>query len=122
MKQRDKIRAIRRKKSVRKKISGTAERPRLCVHKSNRNLYAQIVDDVAGRTLCSFSTEAESIRTKSKTETRNNTKFAAMLGEELAKVASPKGIKKVVFDRSGYRYHGVVKAFAESLRKNGLEF
>lgn len=122
MKQRDKIRAIRRKKSVRKKISGTAERPRLCVHKSNRNLYAQIVDDVAGRTLCSFSTEAESIRAKSKTETRNNTKFAAMLGEELAKVASPKGIKKVVFDRSGYRYHGVVKAFAESLRKNGLEF
>jgi len=112
----------RRKRSIRKKISGTGERPRMSIHKSLRNIYVQIIDDVEGRTLCGLSSRSQAVGGRVNTLTRKNVDVATMLGEEIAKIAVPKGIKKVVFDRSRYRYHGVVKAFADSARKNGLEF
>jgi len=119
----DKIaRRNRRKRSIRKKISGTKEKPRMCLHMSNRNIYVQIIDDVEGTTLCGVSTQSAAIRGKMDAATRKNSNFAEALGAEVARVASDKGIKKVVFDRAGYTYHGVVKAVADSARKNGLEF
>lgn len=111
----------RRKKSIRKKVTGTPVRPRMSVHKSNRALYVQIVDDIDGKTLCGTSTtklEGE----KAKAYSRKNLNFAATLGERIAKIAAEKGITKVVFDRSGYQYHGVVKAIADAARKGGLQF
>ena len=120
----DKIKSRnRRRKSIRKKIFGSSERPRLCVHKSNRGLYVQLVDDVEGKTICGISTKSEQIAADNKsTFTRKNINFASKLGEEIAKSAVEKRIKKVVYDRSGYRYHGVIKAIADAARKNGLEF
>ncbi len=117
-----KERKLRRKRSIRKKIFGTAERPRMCISKSLRCLVVQIVDDFKGETLCGLSTQSKVVMDRIKSPTRKNMNAATVLGEEVAKLAEPKGIKKVVLDRSGYRYHGVVKAFADSARKNGLEF
>ena len=117
----DKIaRRNRRKKSIRKKIFGTSQKPRMCVYKSNKNIYVQIIDDLEGKTLCGMSTI--SLVDKAKAKTRKNMGFAETLGGEIAKIAEGKGIKKIVFDRSGYRYHGVVKVVAEAARKHGLEF
>lgn len=113
------IRRNRRKKSIRKKVTGTLERPRMVVHKSNKNLYVQVIDDVDGKTLCGASTL---VSAKGKAETKANINFATSLGEEIAKTAQGKGVKKVVFDRAGYKYHGVIKAVADAARKNGLEF
>lgn len=110
----------RRKKSIRKKISGTPERPRLCVHKSNKNLYVQIIDDVEGKTICGVSTK--SLEMGQKAETRKNANFAKELGASIAKTAASKGVTKVVFDRSGYKYHGTIKAIADAARENGLQF
>lgn len=93
----------------------------MCVHKSNRSLYVQIINDLEGKTLCSASTQSFASE-KPEVNTRKNIKFAAALGETIAKAAAEKGIKKVVFDRAGYRYHGVVKTIADVARKNGLEF
>jgi large subunit ribosomal protein L18 len=112
----------RRKKSIRKKISGTAERPRMAVHKTNKNLYVQVIDDVQGKTICGVSTSAKADKSKAGAYTRKNVNFAAALGEKVAKEAMGKGVKKVVMDRAGYKYHGVVKAIAEAARKTGLEF
>jgi large subunit ribosomal protein L18 len=94
----------------------------MCVHKSNRNINVQLVDDVENKTLCSVSTLSGALKGKLKGSCRKGTACGTALGEEIAKAASSKGIKKVVFDRGGYRYHGVVKAIAEAARKNGLEF
>ncbi|MBF0493938.1 MAG: 50S ribosomal protein L18 [Candidatus Omnitrophica bacterium] len=116
------IKAERRKTSIRKKVSGTAERPRMCVNKSLKNIYVQIIDDVQGKTLCGMNTLSSAVKEKIKTVTRKNTASAVALGEGIAKLAAAKGIKKVVFDRAGYKYHGVVKALADSARKNGLQF
>ena len=107
----------RRHIRVRTKISGTAERPRLCMYRSNTNIYAQIIDDVAGTTLVSASTLDKSVKTK-----HANCEAAKEVGALIAKRASEKKIKTVVFDRSGYIYHGVVKALAEAAREGGLEF
>ena len=107
----------RRHIRVRRKISGTAECPRLCVYRSNTNLYAQIIDDVAGATLVSASTLDKEIKTK-----RANKEAAKELGTLIAKKAVAKKIKTVVFDRSGYIYHGVVKELAEAAREAGLKF
>jgi len=117
-----KERAGRRKRSIRKKVNGTNERPRMCFSKSLHNLGVQIIDDFDGKTLCGISTQSKSVKDKIKSATKKNMNAATVLGEEVAKLALPKGIKKVVFDRSGYRYHGVVKTFADAARKNGLEF
>ena len=102
---------------VRTKVSGTAERPRLCVYRSNTNIYAQIIDDVAGNTLVSASTLDKEVKTKN-----SNVEAAKEVGALIAKRATAKNIKTVVYDRSGYIYHGVVKALAEAAREGGLEF
>ena len=107
----------RRHLRVRRKISGTAECPRLCVYRSNTNLYAQIIDDVAGVTIVSASTLDKSVKTK-----HANKEAAKEVGALIAKKAIEKNIKTVVFDRGGYIYHGVVKELAEAAREAGLEF
>ena len=99
-----KMERTRRHIRVRNKISGTAERPRLCIYRSNTSLYAQIIDDVAGVTLVSASTLDKTVKTK-----HSNVEAAKEVGTLIAKRAAEKNIKSVVFDRSGYIYHGVVK-------------
>jgi len=112
--------ALRRKYHVRKKICGTPERPRLSVFRSNRHIYAQIIDDIAGATLVSSSTRSKVLRDK--LPAGNNIKTAEMVGQAVAKQALQVGIKCVCFDRNRYRYHGRVKALAEAARKSGLVF
>ena len=107
----------RRHARVRNKISGTAERPRLCVFRSNTNIYAQIIDDVAGNTIVSASTLDKEVKTK-----KSNVEAAKEVGTLIAKRAADKKITTVVFDRSGNIYHGVVKSLAEAAREGGLEF
>ncbi|MDR2050514.1 MAG: 50S ribosomal protein L18 [Deltaproteobacteria bacterium] len=108
-----------RKVRIRKKISGSGERPRLVVFRSNLHIYAQIVDDESGSTLVSASTLA--LR-KSSPEARGNRSGAALVGREIARLAGEKNIRRVVFDRNGYIYHGRVKAVADGAREAGLEF
>ncbi len=112
-----KMERTRRHIRVRRKISGTAERPRLCVYRSNTNLYAQIIDDVAGKTLAQASTLDKEIKTK-----HANKEAAKEVGTLIAKRAAEKNIETVVFDRGGYIYHGVVKELAEAAREGGLKF
>ena len=107
----------RRHKRVRRKVSGTANCPRLCVYRSNTSLYAQIIDDENAVTLVSASTLDKEVKTK-----HSNVEAAKEVGTLIAKRAAEKKIKTVVFDRSGYIYHGVVKQLAESAREAGLEF
>ncbi len=111
-----KVRALR----IRKKISGTPERPRLSVFKSLSHIYAQVIDDVNGVTIASASTLTKTIA--SKLEGKNKQEAAFMVGEAVAKKAMKKGVKTVVFDRAGYIYTGRVKQLAEGARKAGLEF
>jgi large subunit ribosomal protein L18 len=111
---------ILRTKRVRNKVKGTAERPRLSVYRGQRNIYAQIIDDDKGKTLAAVSTLTADI--KGKLKTFDNIPAAKMVGEAIAKKAIEKGIKKVVFDRRGYLYHGRIKALAEAARQAGLEF
>ncbi|UCD55188.1 MAG: 50S ribosomal protein L18 [Candidatus Omnitrophota bacterium] len=111
---------IKRHKIIRKKVTGTKDKPRLCVFRSGKNLYAQLIDDMKGHTLFSFSTNTGALKTK--VAYGGNVKAAASLGEAFAKRAKEKGFNKIVFDRAGYLYHGRVKAFAEGARKNGLVF
>ena len=112
-----KMERTRRHLRVRRKISGTAERPRLCVYRSNANIYVQIIDDVAGNTLVSASTLDKEIKTK-----HANKEAAKEVGTLIAKKAIEKNIKSVVFDRGGYIYHGVIKELAEAAREGGLKF
>ena len=112
--------AQRRRYHVRKKVSGSPERPRLTVFRSNRHIYAQIIDDVAGATLVSSSTMLKSVREG--IEICGNIKAAEIVGEAVAKEAMNVGIKCVCFDRGSFKYHGRVKALAESARKAGLVF
>lgn len=102
----------RRHLRVRTKISGTAERPRLCIYRSNKNLFAQLIDDVTGTTLVSSSTLDKDIKTKA-----SNKEAAKEVGAAIAKKAKAKKVEEVVFDRSGYQYHGIVKEFAEAARE-----
>ena len=111
---------IYRHQRIRKVLSGTSQRPRLCLHRSLNNLQAQIIDDSAGKVLLGKSTLAKDVRSKFKSG--GNINAAGVLGEVLAAEAIKKGIKKVAFDRGGYLYHGRVKAFAEAARRAGLEF
>ncbi len=107
----------RRHVRVRRKISGTAECPRLCVYRSNKNLFVQVIDDVAANTLVSASTLDKEIKTK-----HANKEAAKEVGALIAKRALEKNIDTVVFDRGGYIYHGVVKELAEAAREAGLKF
>ena len=112
--------ALRRRYHVRKKIFGTPEKPRLTVFRSNRHIYAQIVDDVAGVTLASASTRVKGLREK--LSHGGDKKAAEAIGAAVAKQALQVGIKCVCFDRNRYKYHGRVRALPESARKAGLVF
>lgn len=105
---------LRRRKRVRKKIYGTIEKPRLAVFKSNKHLYAQVIDDIKGQTLCAASDVKAADNTKIES--------AKEIGLNIAKAAKKAGVKKVVFDRGGYIYHGIIKSLAEGAREGGLEF
>ena len=105
-------------KSIRKKIAGTAQRPRLSVYRSLNNIFVQIIDDVTGNTLVSAST----IEKNAKIENGSNIEAAKKVGESIAKKALDKGITTVVFDRAGYIYTGRVKALADAAREAGLQF
>ena len=107
-------------KSIRSKIKGTAERPRLAVFRSNNHIYAQIIDDVKGVTLVAASTMEKAIAAE--LEATNNVDAATKIGTVVAKKALEAGIKEVVFDRGGYVYHGRVQAVADAAREAGLEF
>ncbi|MBI5415928.1 MAG: 50S ribosomal protein L18 [Candidatus Omnitrophica bacterium] len=112
---------IYRHKRIRKRVAGTGEQPRVCVHRSLKNFYAQAIDDTSGKILFGMSTLAKGVRSQLK-DNGGNAHAAACLGEVFAAEARKKGITKVCFDRGGYLYHGCVKAFAEAARKGGLEF
>ena len=107
-------------RKIRNRFSGTAERPRLAVFRSNNHMYAQVIDDTVGNTLVSASTLQKDV--KEGLEKTNNVEAAAKLGEVIAKKALDKGITTVVFDRGGFIYQGKVKALAEAAREAGLEF
>ena len=109
---------VRRHIRVRRKVSGTAERPRLAVFRSEKNIYAQIIDDVAGNTLVSASSKDKDFTAK----LGSNKEAAKLVGELIANKAIEKGIKEVVFDRGGYVYHGRIQELAEGARTAGLEF
>ena len=112
-----KMERTRRHLRVRTKISGTAECPRLCVCRTNKNLFVQVIDDVAGKTLASASTLDKEIKIK-----HSNKEAAKEVGALIAKRAIEKNIETVVFDRGGYIYHGVVKELADAAREGGLKF
>lgn len=111
----------RRRRRIRKKISGTAERPRLSVFRSNRHIFAQFIDDDSGKVLGAFSTTAGSFREHFPGPT-GNIAASERLGELAGEAAKKLNVRSVVFDRGGYRYHGRVKALAEAVRKAGIEF
>ncbi|MBW1914513.1 MAG: 50S ribosomal protein L18 [Deltaproteobacteria bacterium] len=111
----------KRKKRVRKKISGTPETPRMTVFRSSRHIYAQIIDDISTKTLVDASSLSKEIRAK-KEISGGNIEGASAIGKAIAEKALNKGIKKVVFDRNGFLYHGRIKAFADGAREQGLEF
>ncbi|HIE47355.1 TPA: 50S ribosomal protein L18 [Candidatus Bipolaricaulota bacterium] len=109
----------RRHRRIRRKVVGTPERPRLCVYKSLRHIYAQLVDDSRGHTLVAASTLDPEIRGQVKSP---DVEAAKLVGQLLARRAVERGIREVVFDRSGYPYHGKVRALAEAAREGGLVF
>ena len=111
---------VRRHRRVRKKIRGTAARPRLCVFRSLNHIYAQVVDDDGGRTLAAASDLEAELRSDGKAGTK--TAVAGRVGALVASRSREKGIEQVVFDRGGYKYHGRVKALAEAVREAGLKF
>ncbi|MDD5136632.1 MAG: 50S ribosomal protein L18 [Candidatus Omnitrophica bacterium] len=111
----------KRHKIIRKKVSGTSQRPRLSVYRSLKNTYVQLVDDMTGCTLAALSTSSPSLKDKIKKD-GGNLKGAALLGIAVADLCKEKGITSIVFDRSGYVYHGKVKTLADALRKGGLKF
>ena len=112
---------LRRKKRVRKKIKGTPGVPRLSVFKSSRHIYAQVIDDLSAKTLVDASSLSKDLRPQIEGK-GGNSKGAAMVGEHIAKRALSNGISKVVFDRSGFLYHGRIKVLAEAAREHGLKF
>lgn len=120
MSEKSRVARQRRHRRVRARIAGTPERPRLNVFRSLGNIYAQVIDDVAGQTLASASTIDRELR--GQLEGKSKTDAAKLVGELVAQRAQAAGVKQVVFDRGGYRYHGRVKALADGARAAGLEF
>lgn len=114
------VRRERRKKGLRKHIFGTAERPRLSVFRSHKHIYAQIINDEAGVTLCSASTKSKALR--GAVAYGGNMAAAKAVGTALAEQAKSKNLEAVAFDRNGYRFHGRVKALADAARESGLRF
>jgi large subunit ribosomal protein L18 len=111
---------LKRHKRIRMKMSGSPEKPRLVVHRSLKNISAQVLDDTTGKVLFSLSTKDKAL--KQQFSSAGNLKSSVLFGEIFAKTAKEKGIIKVIFDRAGYLYHGRIKSFAEALRKGGMEF
>lgn len=111
-----------RHERVRKDVSGVPSRPRLAVFRSSNHIYAQVIDDTAGRTLAAASSSEPALKGKTAGEAKGKTGEAVAVGQAIAKRAMEAGIKQVVFDRGGYKYHGRVKALAEAARKEGLGF
>jgi large subunit ribosomal protein L18 len=109
-----KVNRLKKKIRIRKVVSGTEERPRLCVYRSGKHMYAQIINDVTGNTIVSVSSLGK--------EDKSGIEMAKLVGVEVAKAASSKNIKSVVFDRNGYLYHGRVKSLADGAREGGLNF
>ena len=112
---------LKRKKRIRKKIRGTVERPRLCVFKSTRHIYAQLINDIDGHTLVSGSSLEKEVREKVK-DFEDKKAVAKYIGELVGKRAIEKGYKKIVFDRGGFLYHGRIKSLSEGARGAGLDF
>ena len=112
---------LRRKKRVRKKVLGVPERPRLCVFRSSKHIYAQLIDDTTGTTLMAASSLPKDMGKKIEGKSGNK-EGAALVGAEMAERAVNKGIKEVVFDRNGFLYHGRVKALSDAAREHGLKF
>jgi large subunit ribosomal protein L18 len=111
---------LKRKKRIRKKISGTGERPRLCVFRSSRQIYAQLIDDLSGHTVAAASSLEASVKQES--EPGGKVALAVQVGKLVAERAAEKGVKRVVFDRNGFLYHGRVKAVSDGAREAGLVF
>jgi len=111
---------LKRHKRIKMKMLGTVEKPRLVVHRSLKNISAQVLDDTIGKVLFSLSTKDKAL--KQKFVSAGNVKSAELFGQLFAKEAKEKGYSKVIFDRAGYLYHGRIKSFAEALRKGGMEF
>ena len=110
-------RRLRIKRRIRKIVTGTAEQPRLAVFRSNKEIYAQIINDATGTTLVTASSKQKDIKAKG-----TKTEIAAIVGKAIAEKATKAGIEKIAFDRGGYLYHGRVKALAEAAREGGLKF
>lgn len=121
LKKTDKKRSLRvvRHVRLRKKISGTADKPRLSIFKGSKIIFAQLVDDAAGKTLLGLASNSKEVKADMK---GSNKETAVKLGKAIADKCKAKNISKVVFDRGGYKYHGVIKEFADSVRKNGIAF
>ncbi len=113
-------RRLKRHKGIRKRVFGVKDKPRLSVYRSSKNIYCQLIDDTTGKTLASASTLIKDI--KDKLPYNGNVEAAKLVGQKIAEEAAKIGITKVVFDRSGYKYHGRVKALADSARENNLVF
>lgn len=111
---------LKRKQSIRKKLFGTSERPRMSIFRSSKHIYAQIIDDEKGVTLVASSAIDSDV--KSKSDSLNKTQIAQEVGRSIAVKAKANGIKKIAFDRNGFLYHGRVKALADAAREEGLEF
>ena len=111
---------VRRHLRIRQKVVGTTERPRLSVYRSLKHIYCQIINDIEGKTLASASTQSPDVRAQIRYG--GNMKAAEIVGKKIAEEAKTKGITKVVFDKAGYKYHGRIKALAESARKHELSF
>jgi large subunit ribosomal protein L18 len=111
---------LRRKRSIRRRISGTSDRPRLSVFRSSKHIYAQVIDDVSGETLVSASTQSPEL--KDELQGKKKSEKAVLVGQLVAKKSLEREINKVVFDRNGFIYHGRVKAVADGAREGGLQF
>jgi len=116
------IERARRAERVRKKIKGTSERPRMCVKRSLKHIYAQIIDDNSGKTIVQVGSRGKEFSQKTSGKELTKTDISKLVGEMLAVMAKEKGVTSVVFDRKGYLYHGRIKALAEAARSNGLVF
>ncbi|MCK4249298.1 MAG: 50S ribosomal protein L18 [Candidatus Omnitrophica bacterium] len=110
-----------RHRRVRKKVSGTDQRPRLSVHRSSKNIYLQLTDDINNKTLIGVSSLNQQVKEQLESKNGGNVKAAVLTGQVLGKKAAAKGISQVVFDKGGYKYHGRVKAVADAVRKEGLK-
>ena len=110
----------RRHQRLRQKVKGTAERPRLCINRTARHIHAQLIDDVAGVTVASANTLQKEMADQIE-GAKGNREAAKVIGENLARIAVERGVESAVFDRNGYRYHGVVQDFADAVRAGGLK-